>query len=252
MRSEYDFSKVHRPPLWHDVRTHGRYPLSDAEICIRLDVPAGDAVLSRTFERTDRIRPALIRPVPSFEENLDLIYHRIAAVESLTRSDTFGFPIANMLARAYTGTQTRHDRDLLMETLSLIEQRVDCADFLLCGLIRYLRNYDVTDAEMDRVREVLTGFRYWMDQDGFDGMCFWSENHCLMFYISAMNAGELFPDAEFPLAGKTGRELYAWGRDRILDWLQDVETYGFEEFNSTVYTCVTFAALLNVIPALAP
>ena len=249
---EPDFSKVHQPPLWHPVKGVGRYPLAEEDVCIRLDVPAGDAVLSRIFERTEKIRPQTIHPCPTFDENLDIIYRRIAAVESLTRSDTFGFPIANMLAREYTGTKTAHDRELLLETLSLIEQRVDCADFLLCGLIRYIRNYPVTDREMARIRQVLTGFRYWMDQDGFDGMCFWSENHCLMFYISAMNAGELFPDDRFTLAGMDGRALQAWGKGKILEWLKDVETYGFEEFNSTVYTCVTFAALLNVIDFTPP
>ena len=83
--------------------------------------------------------------------------------------------------------------------------------------------------------------------DGFDGMCFWSENHALMFYTCAMNAGEMYPDEYFPRAKMTGRELHLYGRNKVLQWLDDVEEYGFEEFLSTVYMCVTFAALINVV-----
>ena len=131
--------------------------------------------------------------------------------------------------------------------LRLIEIRVDCSDFLMCGLVRYLHHYPAEGALRERIHSVLLGYRYWMDMEGSDGMCFWSENHSLMFYSSAMAAGEMFPDDYFTLARRTGRELRAWGRARVLEWLEDVETYGFEEFLSTVYMCVTFAALINVV-----
>lgn len=86
-----------------------------------------------------------------------------------------------------------------------------------------------------------------MDMDGADAMCFWSENHSLMFYSAAMEAGNLYPEEYFPLAGMKGNELYQWGCSRLVQWLDDTQEYGFEEFLSTVYMCVTFAALLNVI-----
>ena len=68
-----------------------------------------------------------------------------------------------------------------------------------------------------------------------------------MFYTCAMNAGEMYPDEYFPRAKMTGRELHLYGRNKVLQWLDDVEEYGFEEFLSTVYMCVTFAALINVV-----
>ena len=190
-----------------------------------------------------------------------IILRRIAAVENFDRGEEFGFPIASLLARRALGCPGEKDRWLMEETLSLIEQRVDCADFLVCGLLRYLKKYALPEDPLSpdaadpilppgllpRVRHVLLNWRYWMDQEGFDGMCFWSENHCLMFYSAAMTAGALYPEDRFPRAGKTGKELSAWGREKILEWLADVEAHGFEEFQSTVYTCVTFAALLNVV-----
>lgn len=244
---EPDFSKALLPTKWHDVTGQTAVTLSPGKAELTLRIPAGGGYVQRHLERTEQIRPQLIRPVPDEAQNRRLIYERIAAVESLSRGEAFGFPISNMLARKYLGDTTRDDDRLMEEMLRLIETRVDCADFLVCGLVRYLKNYEVTPAQEKHIRQVLTHFRYWMDQNGFDGMCYWSENHCLMFYLSAMQVGEMYPDDDFPLAGMTGRQLHAWGRGKVLDWLDDVETCGFEEFLSTVYMCVTFAALLNAV-----
>ena len=242
-----DFAHASRQPHWQDISGQTRVSLAEGVEYVQLRVPAGADSIQRTFERTEQIRPRYIRPAPDAAENLRLIFRRIADVDSLSRGEKFGFPIANMLARKYLGDASHDDARNMDEMLSLIDERVDCADFLVCGLIRYLKNYPAAPDTAERVKRVLTHFRYWMDQDGFDGMCFWSENHCLMFYASAMQAGELYPEEYFPLAKMTGKELHAWGRGKVLDWLDDVEKYGFEEFLSTVYMCVTFAALINVV-----
>ena len=109
------------------------------------------------------------------------------------------------------------------------------------------------DEEMGkRVKEALLNFRYWMTMEGMDAMCFWSENHAMMFYSSAMFVGEMYPDEYFPRARMTGRELSAYGKEKLLDWLKDLEDYGYEEFLSAVYMCVTFAALLNLVDFAEP
>ncbi|MBQ8200680.1 MAG: hypothetical protein IJZ74_02800 [Clostridia bacterium] len=246
-RSHHDFALAKRPVHWISAEGMTDIPLQPGEPIVTLRVHAGSEALTRRFERTEQIQPKYVTPTPSFSENLDIIYKRIGDVESLSRGEKFGFPISQMLARKHTGDTSRDEQRLFGEMLDLIESRVDCSDFLMCGLTRYLHHHPVEGELKERIRSVLLGYRYWMDQDGFDGMCFWSENHCLMFYASAMAAGELYPDDHFVLAGMSGRELYAWGRGKVIDWLDDVEKYGFEEFLSTVYMCVTFAALINVI-----
>ncbi len=244
-----DHAHAGRKPVWQALPVI----IPEEAECVRVRIPWPGGFLERTYECTEHIRPRLVRPVPSPEENLQLILGRIARVESLNRDGgAFGFPIANILARRALHDTSMDDHRLLMEMLDLIEKRVDCSDFLVCGLLRYLRHVPVDGETEERIREVLTHFRYWMDQDGFDGMCFWSENHALMFYASAMEAGRLWPEADFPLAGMKGRELYAWGREKVTEWLEDVEEFGFEEFLSTVYTCVTFAALIHVVDFCEP
>ena len=250
---EPDRAKAHLPQEWQDITGESSLPLAPGHAYLQVRVPAGEGYVSRTLERTEQLQPRRGMETPvSAEENLRIILNRIADVENFDRGEDFGFPICNLLARQYLGRPLEKDEQLFDDMLDLIERRVDCADFLVCGLIRYLKNYPVSEARAARARQVLTHWRYWMDQDGFDGMCFWSENHCLMFYASAMQAGEMYPENEFPLARRTGRQLHAWGRGMVLSWLEDVEKYGFEEFHSTVYMCVTLAALLNVIDYAEP
>lgn len=241
-----DFAREGTRVVRHEVEGCVSEGLEAGRPYILLECSINGQKLVRRMENVAGIRPKYLTGL-SFEENQREILKRTAEVESLSRGGKFGFSISNILARRAIGETTERDRDLFLETLSQIERRFDCSDFLVCGVIRYLKNNSLDDELKIRVREVLLHYRYWMDQDGSDAMCFWSENHSLMFYVSAMNAGELYPDEYFVRAGMDGRSLYEAGKKHVEEWLEDVETYGFEEFLSTVYMCVTFAGLLNAI-----
>lgn len=245
---EPDLALARRPVEWRDAGGLREIPLKPGEPWVTLEIPTPFGLLARRFERTEQVRPRVVTPAPSFGDNLRLILGRIADAESLNRDDgAFGFPISNLLARKALGRETARDDALFDDMLDLIERRVDCADFLVSGLVRYLKNYPVAPVRAKRVRDVLVNWRYWMDQDGLDGMCFWSENHALMFYSCALFCGEMYPEEYFPRAHKTGAALAEWGRSRVEQWLSDVEEHGFEEFLSAVYMCITFVALLNLI-----
>ena len=206
-----------------------------------MKVVLGKLELKRVFERTEQLVPKYALREDgsafSFEENKELIFRRIADVMSESRGEKFGFPISNILARKHFNDNSMDDERLMYEMLEMIEERYDCSDFLMCGLIRYLHNYPVEGAMKERIKDVMINYRYWMDMDGFDGMCFWSENHALMFYTCAMNAGEMYPDEYFPRAKMTGRELHLYGRNKVLQWLDDVEEYGFEYCLYVRYIC---------------
>ena len=193
-----------------------------------LSVEAAGVKLTRRFERTELLRPQYADTTLTVEENLQVIFRRIAAIRSCPRGEGIYFPMANMLARKYLGRETAEDRELFAYTLEIIDQRIDCSDFMMCGLLRWLKLYGIPEGLEERTKQVLLNYRYWMDMDGFDGMCFWSENHALMFYSSAMLAGEMYPDEVFPRAAMTGRELADYGRSLVDQWLTDVEEGGFE------------------------
>lgn len=242
-----DYKDVIKPVDWKEVSGCTQIELKEPKKMVSVRVKVGELEFCRNLERNEECRPMYGKKGISVDENKKIILQRIANVYSLSRGKKYGFGISNVLARKFLGQGIELEEELLYDTLRLIDIRVDCSDFLLCGLVRYLHHYDMSDALKVRTKEVLLRYRYWMDMKGTDAMCFWSENHALMFYACAMQVGDLYKEEYFERADMTGKELYEYGRKKVVQWLDDVEEHGFEEFLSTVYMCVTFAALLNVI-----
>ena len=92
-------------------------------------------------------------------------------------------------------------------------------------------------------------------------MCYWSENHQVLFGTAAYLAGQLWPDeifragrsfrAEGPDAVRpgdlTGRQHAEAARSRLLGWLDDRLRFGFSEWNAPGYYEEDFAALFNLV-----
>lgn len=140
----------------------------------------------------------------------------------------------------------RYHLECLDQALCEIERRADCSDFYMAALLRHIHCYGLPKEMEARVKDAFLNYRYWMTEHGSDGMCFWSENHSLLFFINAYMAGQLYPDETFARSGRPGREQSAWGLSCIRQWMKDVVEYGFDEFLSADYMCVTMGALLNV------
>ena len=131
-----------------------------------------------------------------------------------------------------------------------IDIREDCADFTACGLIRfYLENkHRLAEENKEEIKKCLTGFKYWMDQyDGRqDSMCFWSENHQILFAVTEYLAGCEWPDATFA-DGKCGSEHTAMAKERIEAWMYQRYYYGFNEYYSNNYYPEDMAPMANFI-----
>ena len=216
------------PPEWETAVV--RCPDARGELC-------------RHFELLERIRP-VYRSHPMGPADY---YREIAKTVSSFQDDDVYFSVFHSLARFALGKVRADEYDLLEKDLQHIRERVDCADFLVAGMLRLVQKYPVSDRFRRDAKNALLQFRYWMDEDGTDGMCFWSENHALMFYGAQMVAGGLYPQECFVRSGLTGEQMRRRGEARCREWLDTVETYGFEEFMSGTYSVVTAAALLNLI-----
>lgn len=241
-----DIAKVISKTVWVDASDVISWKMHDDCYIYHIKLSVGNETLRRTIENIASVKP-VYSGASSWEDNFRRKLAAIASVEGLSRGGKFGFYIQNILARKALGIENPNDRAYFMTTLDQIESRFDCSDFLVSGVIRYLKNYSVDPELKARIDEVLLGYRYWMTMEGSDAMCFWSENHSLLFYSSAMLVGAMYPDSYFTRAKMTGRELEAFGRTLVSQWFDDFEEYGFEEFLSTVYMNVTFACLLNII-----
>lgn len=97
------------------------------------------------------------------------------------------------------------------------------------------------------IQEALRTFKWWIDQGGKDDICFWSENHQILFASSEYLAGQLMPNTVFSNTGWRGSQHKAAAKRRILKWLDERLRFGFSEWNSPGYYEEDFKALFNLV-----
>jgi hypothetical protein len=132
----------------------------------------------------------------------------------------------------------------LAPALRMVESRADCADFEAVGLLHLVhRMPDVPE----RVGEALRGFKYWIDQPGLDAMCYFTENHQLVWHTAELLAGEAWPDSVFRNTGWTGHRHARHGREMALTWIKRKLGGGFSEFDSNAYVAIDALALVSLV-----
>ncbi len=154
----------------------------------------------------------------------------------------------SQICRMEIGTPV--DEDSIRSAISYVDERHDCADFTVSGLLRIVYKYrdsallsDTLKAEIDRC---LLEFKYWIDEPGKELMCYWSENHQIMFHSDQYLAGQHYPDQVFSNIGETGRSHVQAARPRILRWIDLKARTGFSEWDSNVYYDEDMTPLLNL------
>ncbi len=223
-----------------DARTLFGVELLSDNVKVTLDSPTKQ---DQKIEFIDSEKPSY-KPT---SEPINEILAILCAQESEPRGSGAHFAAYNVLARYALSQSTKNDEALIKKDLEFIDTRGDCSDFLVAAIIRLMLKYDLSKELFDKIKKSLLNFRYWMDEPGNDGMCFWSENHALMFHGSQLILSDMFKDDLFENSGKYGKEVYPIALKRCEEWLCDIETEDFEEFNSATYVPVTVAALLNLV-----
>lgn len=125
------------------------------------------------------------------------------------------------------------------DCLAMVESRADCSDFYLVGLLgaslRYGERSEFDPDVLEETRACVLGFRYWLDEPGQDAMCFWSENHQILFHCCEVLAGQLCPEEVFTNSQTTGDAHQKLGEKRALSWLRKRAGGGFREWDSNTY-----------------
>jgi hypothetical protein len=64
----------------------------------------------------------------------------------------------------------------LLSLIDFVNARYDCADFRMLVLIKTYKDYLklLSTDTAKKIKHAVLGFKYWMDEPGDDGMCFWS------------------------------------------------------------------------------
>ena len=140
---------------------------------------------------------------------------------------------------------------------NVIDRRVDCMDFRMQTLLRLLYAHgetlrEISPAGVQRMEDAFLHAKYWMTEPGEDSMCYWSENHQLLFAVAEYLAGRYWPDKIFTNDGATGKEHMARGRARVEHWARQRFLHGFSEFNSSNYYRFNMGPAANFIQFCAP
>ncbi|ONI88594.1 hypothetical protein ALI144C_06030 [Actinosynnema sp. ALI-1.44] len=132
----------------------------------------------------------------------------------------------------------------LERSLWMIGNRADCADFEALGLLHlWHRREDVRE----HVREPLLGLKYWIDQPGLDAMCYFTENHQVVWHTAELLAGQAFAQDVFQNTGWSGTRHAEHGRDMAEQWLTRKLAGGYSEFDSNAYLAVDVLALTSLV-----
>lgn len=143
------------------------------------------------------------------------------------------------IAKMELGWWDRVERQPILDTIAMVNSRADCSDFYLVGLLgmvgRYIETPGFPQDLIEPLEQCFLNFRYWMDEPGSDAMCFWSENHQILFHTCEVLAGQLLPDEIFSNANMTGEEHREKGERMALSWLRKRAAGGFREWDSNTY-----------------
>ncbi|MFV0504960.1 MAG: hypothetical protein ACK5LT_13500 [Lachnospirales bacterium] len=214
---------------------------------IKLFINFKNHICSKKCEFIENIKVEYLDSITSVKEGRNKILELLWKFDFEIRPNDNKFTIYHILCKLALGGKIEDSLKSIKNDLNLIESRIDCSDFLLIGIIRLMKNYTLTKELSSEILDVIKNYRYWMDENGKDGMCFWSENHSLMFYGCQLIIGNTFPEELFYRSGRTGQEQYNLAYKKVEEWLDNVFEEGFEEFLSGSYMCVTTIALLNII-----
>lgn len=222
------------------------YPLTDGSVEIKLSTVVNGTVLERKLENSPADKPR-------YGNAKSLEAHRQKYFSGLYAHYDYrlqNLRYALMLDKVRLDKPfSEEDFQVTRSSLKEIHSRVDCADFDLLDLLRIMLTSQNKYPEdlREEIKEVILNFRYWMDENGSDGMCFFSENHALCFHACQLMAGKLYPQERFVRSGRTGKEQAAVAADRCRQWLDSIETAGSEEFSAPGYMAVTLIGLFALV-----
>ena len=206
-----------------------------------LGLAAGAAALGTAAETALEL---LKRPAQELPDEKDYDYYS-ADADGRKFEDLYLF-LTGRGDVSFTEEQTYR---MLCVQADYLGRRFDCADFRAQLLFKIYKDCGsvLSDRCKNLIRDTFLHFKYFMDEPGRDSMCYWSENHQILFAVSEYLAGQEWPDAVFPNAGLTGRQHRAKAEERIRTWIRQRFAYGFSEYLSNNYLAEDLAPMANFI-----
>ncbi len=142
--------------------------------------------------------------------------------------------------------------DALRPAKEYIDGRYDCQDFRMQSLLRlqYAHGEKLLAISPDgaqMLEDIFLNAKFWMTEPGEDSMCYWSENHQILYAVAEYLAGQYWAERTFSNDGCTGLEHMQRGRERLRHWIDHRLKYGFSEYNSANYLKFNIGPAANFI-----
>ncbi|GAB3756637.1 hypothetical protein [Microlunatus parietis] len=162
-----------------------------------------------------------------------------------------GIELARLELERRGETVAAAERTSYAAAIQAIRDREDCCDFAQASILRILYRYPESKILPAEIREELLGTlqadRYWMDEPGGPGGCYFTENHQILFHSNEYLAANLLgPDAVFGNDGRSGQWHREHAEQMLTRWLDWRMRFSFSEWNSSCYYAEDLAALLNL------
>jgi hypothetical protein len=183
-------------------------------------------------------------PTVPFDERRRLYLEYCAAQSPGGRTGFF-----SQIARLELGRQPV-DEAPVREALAVIDRREDCSDFSVAGLLRILYKYResplISRRLINDIEACLLRFKYWWDERGDDYMCFFTENHQIIYHSDELLVGQMYRKQTFSNTGGNGEAHIAHALPFIYRWVRWRTLFGFSEWLSNCYIDEDLVALANL------
>ena len=145
--------------------------------------------------------------------------------EALAHLANMSYDVLAAAAAVETGKCDTIASEAVTIACQFMEQRFDCADFYALSLLMLLYGYEsaLLSEDKARIEAAFKGFKFWIDEPGLDAMCYFTENHQILFHVTAYLAGQRWRERTFTNSGYTGQQQ----RERAARRIQKLDTTSF-------------------------
>ncbi|MEG1925345.1 MAG: hypothetical protein RR415_06330 [Ruthenibacterium sp.] len=223
--------------IWGDA---AQLPIGYHEFCISCNVDG--VLLTKTLWAEAYPKKFEMATPKSFEERKNQVFDFIIKNTQPT--------LEQYIAYLQKG-ENKYDtyKEEIETIVTHVQNRGDCSDFRVVKILWILNKFKhlLTDTQIKYFEDTLLNFRYWYDEKGNDAMWFFSENHALCFHTGQMLAGEMFENRIFTNSGLTGAQQSEKAKKLIVEWLEKLLKYGYNEWNSAAYIPVDMLSYISLL-----
>ncbi len=169
--------------------------------------------------------------------------------EALEHLAVMPFDLNGAMAAVELGHTQHIDSAAINLAYTFLEERRDTADFYAISLLAALYRYEdhILPKDLERISSAFHEFKYWLDEEGVDAMCYFTENHQILFHVAGYLVGLRWPQRMFPNSCLTGTTHINRARPLIEGWIKRRLRGNFSEWDSNAYLTLDAFAMLALV-----